>query len=61
MIRVVITGVCGRMGRCITRGIAQQNDMQLVGAIQYPSHPQIGMMLALSQVSLKSGYQSQQT
>lgn len=42
MIRVVITGVCGRMGRCITRGIAQQTDMQLVGAIQYPSHPHIG-------------------
>ena len=42
MIRVVITGVCGRMGRCITRGIAQQTDMQLVGAIQYPEHPQIG-------------------
>ena len=42
MIRVVITGVCGRMGRCITRGIAQQTDMALVGAIQYPSHPHIG-------------------
>ncbi|MCY4568492.1 MAG: 4-hydroxy-tetrahydrodipicolinate reductase [Candidatus Poribacteria bacterium] len=42
MIRVVITGVCGRMGRCITRGIAQHTDMQLVGAVQYPSHPQIG-------------------
>ena len=42
MMRVVITGVCGRMGRCITRGIAQHTDMQLVGAVQYPSHPQIG-------------------
>ncbi len=42
MIRVVITGVCGRMGRCITRGIAQHANMQLVGAVQYPSHPQIG-------------------
>ncbi|MXV75544.1 4-hydroxy-tetrahydrodipicolinate reductase [Candidatus Poribacteria bacterium] len=42
MIRVVITGVCGRMGRCITRCIAQQTDMQLIGAIQYPEHPQIG-------------------
>ena len=42
MIRVVITGVCGRMGRCLTRGIAQQPDMRLVGAVQYPSHPQIG-------------------
>ena len=42
MIRVVIIGVCGRMGRCITRCIAQQTDMRLVGAIQYPSHPHIG-------------------
>ena len=42
MIRVVITGVCGRMGRCLTRCIAQQADMKLVGAIQYPLHPQIG-------------------
>ena len=42
MIRVAITGVCGRMGRCITRGIAQHPNMRLVGAVQYPSHPQIG-------------------
>ena len=42
MVRVVITGVCGRMGRCLTRSIAHQPDMQLVGAVQYPSHPQIG-------------------
>ena len=42
MIRVVITGVCGRMGQCITRCVAQQADMELVGAIQYPLHPQIG-------------------
>jgi len=42
MIRVVITGVCGRMGRCITRCIAQETDMELIGAIQYPLHPHIG-------------------
>ena len=42
MIRVVITGVCGRMGRCLTQGVAEQVDMELVGAIQYPGHPQIG-------------------
>ena len=42
MIRVVITGVCGRMGRCLTQGIVEQVDMELVGAIQYPGHPQIG-------------------
>ena len=42
MIRVAITGVCGRMGRCTTQGISQQADMKLVGAIQYTGHPQIG-------------------
>ena len=42
MIGVVITGVCGRMGRCLTQGVAQQVDMELAGAIQYPGHPQIG-------------------
>jgi 4-hydroxy-tetrahydrodipicolinate reductase len=42
MIRVAITGVCGRMGRCITQGVSQQVDMKLVGAIQYSGHPQIG-------------------
>ena len=42
MIRVIITGVCGRMGRCITQGVAEQVDMELVGAIQYSGHPQIG-------------------
>ena len=42
MIRVTLTGVCGRMGRCLTQGITQQPDMQLIGAVQYPSHPQIG-------------------
>ena len=42
MIRVVIIGVCGRMGRCITRCIARQTDMRLVGAVQYPLHPHVG-------------------
>ncbi len=42
MIQVIVNGACGRMGRLIARGIAQQDDMQLVGAIEYPSHPEIG-------------------
>ncbi len=42
MIRVVITGACGRMGRLIIQGVTQQVDMKLVGAVQYPSHPQVG-------------------
>ncbi|MDE0326718.1 MAG: 4-hydroxy-tetrahydrodipicolinate reductase [Candidatus Poribacteria bacterium] len=42
MIRVIINGACGRMGRLIIQGVSQQADMELVGAIEYPEHPQIG-------------------
>ena len=42
MIRVIINGACGRMGRLIIQGVAQQDDMELAGAIEYPEHPQIG-------------------
>ena len=42
MIRVIINGACGRMGRLIIQGVTQQADMELVGAIEYPEHPQIG-------------------
>ncbi len=42
MIRVIINGACGRMGRLIIQGVAQQADMELAGAIEYPEHPQIG-------------------
>ena len=42
MIRVIINGACGRMGRLIIQGVTQQADMEVVGAIEYPEHPQIG-------------------
>ena len=42
MIRVIINGACGRMGRLIIQGVSQQADMELAGAIEYPEHPQIG-------------------
>ena len=42
MIRVIINGACGRMGRLIIQSVAQQDDMELVGAIEYSEHPQIG-------------------
>ncbi|MDE0427986.1 MAG: 4-hydroxy-tetrahydrodipicolinate reductase [Candidatus Poribacteria bacterium] len=42
MVRVIINGACGRMGRLIIQSVAQQEDMKLVGAIEYPEHPQIG-------------------
>ena len=42
MIRVIINGACGRMGRLIIQGVTQQADMELVGAVEFPEHPQIG-------------------
>lgn len=42
MIRVIVAGACGRMGKMLVKGINEQEDMQLVGAIARPGHPQIG-------------------
>jgi 4-hydroxy-tetrahydrodipicolinate reductase len=42
MIRVIINGACGRMGRLIIQGVTQQPDMEIAGAIEYREHPQIG-------------------
>lgn len=42
MIRVIINGACGRLGRLIIQGVSEQTDMELVGAIEYAEHPQIG-------------------
>ncbi len=42
MIRVIINGACGRMGRLIIRGVSEQADMEIVGAIASPEHPQLG-------------------
>jgi 4-hydroxy-tetrahydrodipicolinate reductase len=42
MVNVIINGACGRMGRLITQGVSQQDDMELVGAIEFPSHTEIG-------------------
>ena len=42
MISVIIDGACGRMGNMITQGVVTQSDMQLVGAIEYSGHPQLG-------------------
>ena len=42
MISVIIDGACGRMGKMIAQGVGTQSDMQLVGAIEYSGHPQIG-------------------
>ena len=42
MIGVIINGACGRMGRLIIRGVSEQADMEIAGAIEFSGHPQIG-------------------
>lgn len=42
MIKVGVTGIGGRMGMLIARGIADSPDMELAGALEIPGHRLIG-------------------
>ncbi|MEO0026176.1 MAG: 4-hydroxy-tetrahydrodipicolinate reductase [candidate division WOR-3 bacterium] len=42
MIKVVIVGCAGRMGNEIRRLLSQQSDIEVVGGVEAPEHPQIG-------------------
>ena len=42
MIKVIVDGACGRMGRMLTSLVTRQPDMELIGATEYLAHPQIG-------------------
>jgi 4-hydroxy-tetrahydrodipicolinate reductase len=42
MIKVVVCGGCGKMGSKVTQLIHQNKDMELVGIIESPSHPDKG-------------------
>lgn len=42
MVKVVVVGACGRMGQLLVNGIAQADDLELVGAIEAPGIPVIG-------------------
>lgn len=42
MVNVTINGACGRMGRLIIQGVTKQDGVTLVGAIEFPQHPEIG-------------------
>lgn len=42
MIKAIVDGACGQMGRMIVKGISQAADMQLVGAVEMPAHPLLG-------------------
>jgi len=42
MIKVIVVGACGRMGKLLVAGIAQADDLELVGAVDAASVPDIG-------------------
>jgi 4-hydroxy-tetrahydrodipicolinate reductase len=42
MIKVAVTGACGRMGSKIIKTILQQDDMEVVAAIEVPNTPHDG-------------------
>jgi len=52
MIKVIVSGVCGRMGSMISRLVCEQKDMELVGAVERPGHEAIGC-----DISEKLGYE----
>lgn len=41
MIRVAVTGACGRMGSGIIGRVLEQDDMELVAAIEAPGTPSV--------------------
>lgn len=44
-IRVVVSGICGRMGSAVARLLAAEDDMTLVGGVENPSHENVGKRL----------------
>ena len=47
MIKVSIMGVSGRMGRAIYRLLDAEDDIQIIGATEIESHPDMGMDVGL--------------
>lgn len=42
MVKATVIGACGRMGKLLVNGIAQADDLELVGAVEAPGAPDIG-------------------
>ena len=42
MIRVIVDGVCGRMGKLLAQSVTREEDMKLVGAVEFAGHPNVG-------------------
>ena len=56
MVKVTVTGACGRMGRRVVRMVVAEKDMELVGAVERKEHPSlnkdIGGLLGLGETGI---------
>lgn len=56
MIKVAVTGACGRMGSKIIKTVLQQEDMEVVAAIEAPNTPQegkdVGEFIGIGKISV---------
>lgn len=43
MVRVIVVGAAGRMGRTLIKSVVEAEDMELVGAIEWEQCPALGM------------------
>ena len=42
MTKAIVLGACGRMGKLLVNGIAQADDLELVGAVEAAGVPDLG-------------------
>jgi 4-hydroxy-tetrahydrodipicolinate reductase len=47
MIKLTVTGACGKMGQMIITNALASGDFELVGAVERENHPQLGMDIGL--------------
>lgn len=50
MIKVIIVGVCGKMGSALVPLILEQNDMDLIGGVESCGHPQVDTPLGKGKI-----------
>jgi len=57
MIKVAVTGACGRMGSKIIKTVLQQDDMEVVAAIEAPNSPfegkDVGETIGIGEIGVK--------
>lgn len=57
MIRVIVNGVCGKMGQRIAALVQQDPEMKLVGGIEFAGHPNqgkdIGLLIGVGELGIR--------